>query len=140
MSEESTTPDLVELTREVYKVATRQDLDALIAFFTPDAVWDLSHTGIGIFEGVPAIAAFFQDWWATWEDHHHEVQEVVVLDHGVVFAVVREDGQLVGSDVYVEQRGGWVSVWVGSLIGSVTAYLDIDEGRAAAERLAESRG
>jgi hypothetical protein len=100
---------------------------------------DLSHPGVGIFEGVPAIAAFFRDWWATWEDHHHEVQEVVVLDHGVVFAVVREDGQLVGSDVYVEQRGGLVSVWVGNLIGSVTAYLDIDEGRAAAERLAASR-
>ena len=31
MSEESTTPDLVERTREVYRVATRQDLDGLIA-------------------------------------------------------------------------------------------------------------
>jgi ketosteroid isomerase-like protein len=139
MSEESTTPDLVELTREVYRVASQQDLDGLMSFFAPHAVWDLSNPGIGVFEGVAAIAEFFKDWWATWEDHHHEVQEIHDLGGGVVFAVVREDGQLLGSDSYVEQQGGWVSLWVAGLIERVTGYLDIDEGRAAAGRVAETR-
>jgi hypothetical protein len=42
----------------------------------------------------------------------------------------------------VQQREGWVWVWVDGLITSHTTYpeADIDEARAAAERLAQERG
>jgi hypothetical protein len=33
----------------------------------------------------------------------------------------------------------WVLLWVEDVISQATAYLDIDEARAAAGRLAESR-
>jgi hypothetical protein len=42
--------------------------------------------------------------------------------------------------VGVEQRRGWVAVFVEGLISRLTVYADIDDARAAAERLAESRG
>src|SRR3954447_13144378 len=45
---------------------------------------------------------------------------------------------LLASPVTFQQREGWVYVWVGGLIARLTAS-DIDEARAAAERLAEER-
>jgi len=57
MPEESTTPDLVELTRRNFEAANRRDFDAVLSFFAPDAVWDasLSGVGIGTFEGSAAV-------------------------------------------------------------------------------------
>ena len=46
MSEESTTSDPVERTRQVFDTASRQDHDAVLSFFAPDAVMDLSDGGI----------------------------------------------------------------------------------------------
>jgi ketosteroid isomerase-like protein len=139
MSEESTTPDLVELTRDVTGVANRHDLDAAMSFFAADAVMDMSDLGIGTFEGAVAIRSFVEDWWETWGDHLIELEELVDLGHGVVFSRVREDGRLMGSDGHVEQRRGWVLVWVQDMIERYAIYLNIDEARAAAERLAEER-
>jgi ketosteroid isomerase-like protein len=140
MSQESTTPDLVELTRHAFEVANRHDLDALMGFYAPDAVWDLSDLGIGTFEGDAAIRSFIEDWWGTWGDHLIEVREILHLGDGVVFSSVREDGRLVGSDGHVEQRRGWVFQWLQEKIAWIETYLAIDDARAAAERLAESRG
>jgi ketosteroid isomerase-like protein len=139
MSEESTTPDVVELTRVAWEDVNRHDRDRVTGFYAPDAVLDLADVGLGTFAGVPAIGSFVEDWWRTWADHLVDVQEIVDLGHGVVFACVREDGRLAGSDGHVEQRLGWVVVWVQALIERATAYFDIDGARAAAERLAESR-
>jgi ketosteroid isomerase-like protein len=140
MPEESTTPDLVELTRHAWEASSRHDGDALMGFYAPDAVLDLSDAGIGTFEGAAAIRSLVEDWWGTWRDHMNEVEEIVELGQGVVFSCVRERGRPVGSDRHVEQLGGWIFLWVHSMIESLTAYTDIDQGRAAAERLAEERG
>jgi ketosteroid isomerase-like protein len=138
MAEESTTSNLVELTRHVVEAASRHDLDALMGFYAPDAVWDVE--GLGTFEGVAAIRSFLEDWWGTWGDHLVEVEEIADLGHGVVFSCAQEDGRLAGSDGHVEQRRGWVFLWVQGVIDRQAGYLDIDAARAAAERLAESRG
>jgi ketosteroid isomerase-like protein len=140
MPEESTTPDLVELTRRVWATSNVHDLDATIGFVAADGVLDLSDAGMGIFEGPAAIGSFIEDWWGTWEDHLIEVEEILDLGHGIVVVCVREDGRLAGSDGHVEQRRGWVFLWVDGLIGRQKGYLDVDEARAAAERLAEERG
>ena len=47
---------------------------------------------------------------------------------------------ITGSDAYVESRNAWVILWVERRVVRATRYKDIDEARAAAERLAESRG
>ena len=49
-------------------------------------------------------------------------------------------GRPVGSSGYVQLRYASVSEWVDGLIVRATFYLDIDEARVAAERLAESKG
>jgi hypothetical protein len=40
----------------------------------------------------------------------------------------------------IEQRRAWCLLWVNDLISFVTVYLDPDQARAAAERLAAERG
>jgi ketosteroid isomerase-like protein len=140
MPDESTTPDLVELTRRLFEAGSRHDLSAALSFYAPDAALDLSDAGFGNFEGAAAIGSFLEDWWGTWGEHLIEVEESVDLGRGVVFSQVWEDGRLVGSDGHVQQRRAWVLLWVKNSISRAAAYLDIDEGRAAAHRVAEERG
>jgi ketosteroid isomerase-like protein len=91
------------------------------------------------FEGRAAIRSFLEDWFGTYEELELGLEEVSDLGKGVVFAVVTQNGRPVGSAGHVRQREGWVYVWVGGLIARLTTY-DIDEARAAAERLAQERG
>jgi len=97
------------------------------------------HYGMGVFEGVAEIRAFFEDWWGTWGDHSIEVEELAVLANGVMFACVREDSRLAGSAGHLSQRRGWVTLWAHDKIERVTVYLDIDAAHADAERLASER-
>ena len=140
MVERSTTPDLLELSRATVEADSYDEWSALAKrLLAPDIVWDLGGV-LGSVRGLPAILAFVKEYWATWEDHHHYAEEVLDLGHGVMFWIVREHGRLKGSDAYVETRNAWVSVLVDGRMVRSTTYKDIDEGRAAAERLAASRG
>jgi hypothetical protein len=67
-----------------------------------------------------------------------KLEEVDDLGNGVVLAVVFQEGRPAGIAGHVQQREGWVYVWVGRLIARLTVYA-IDEARAAAERLAQER-
>ena len=46
MSQESTTPDLVELVRRLDEAASRLDFDAMVSFFAPDAVFEGRASGM----------------------------------------------------------------------------------------------
>jgi ketosteroid isomerase-like protein len=141
MPEESTTPDLAELTRSMFDAASCHYLDGLVGLYAPDAVYDASHAGLGMsFEGVTAIRRFVAEWWETFEDHQTEVLEIVALGEGIAFARVREVGRPVGSDGHVEQFRGWVLLGTGGKIERVEPYFDATEARTAAERLAQEWG
>src|SRR5271168_658825 len=127
MAEEPTTPDPVELTRLRYEIMDRDfSFDAIAAFYLTDAVMDFSALGGGTVEGVDAIGATLTDYWRTWEEHHHYVEELLDLRNGVVFASVREDGRLSGSDSFVEARSASVIEWVDGKIARHWLYTDID--------------
>jgi ketosteroid isomerase-like protein len=138
MSEESTTPDLVELTRHLYDAANSGDFDALTSFFASDAVW-VTDEGIGTFDGVVAIRRFVEDWQGSYEQYEAEVNEVLDFGKGVTFAVSVQKGRVVGSSSDVQIRFAAVYTWAEGLIVRMTSYGEIDKARAAAERLAESR-
>jgi hypothetical protein len=57
----------------------------------------------------------------------------------VGFRVVIQKGRPVGSSGEVQLSYGAVGVWEDGKIVRMTNYRDIDEARAAAERLAEER-
>jgi ketosteroid isomerase-like protein len=136
MPEEGAAADVVELMSTMFEADGEQDLDGVMSYYGPDAVLDLGDLGFGTFEGRAAIRAFVADWWATWRGHDVEVQEILDLGRGVVYADVREVSHMLGSDRQVEQRRAWVSIWAQGKIVRVAIYLDADVARAAAERLA----
>ncbi|HST33301.1 MAG TPA: nuclear transport factor 2 family protein [Solirubrobacteraceae bacterium] len=136
MSEEPTTPDLVELVGRALEAANRRDLDQVMSSFAGDAVFEGRALG-DIFEGQAAIRAFVEGWFGTYEELEYGLEEVRELGKGVVFAVVVQSGRPVGSAGHVRQREGWVFVWVRGLIARL-AISEVDEARAAAERLAQS--
>jgi ketosteroid isomerase-like protein len=140
MSEESTTPDLVRLARQGYEAASRGDLDAVMSLYAADAAYDLSDRGLETFEGAEAIRGFNEDWFRSWAEYRYEVEELLDLGHGVVLSVIREGGRLVGGSGRVEHKVAHLATFANGKIDWQKAYFDIDEARAAAERLAEERG
>jgi ketosteroid isomerase-like protein len=143
MPEESTTHDLVELLRRNLDAVDRADLDAVMGFWAPDAVWDFSQIGIGTFEGLAAIRAFYEDWLGDYEEYEIEPTEIRDLGNEVVFAVTTQTGTRADSADAARMREVWAYavVYADGKVARVVAYgSDIDAARAAAERLAEERG
>jgi ketosteroid isomerase-like protein len=135
MTEESTTPDRVELVRKQVEALDRGDVDGVMRNVTEDVVLD---GRVELVEGRAAIRGFLVDWFRVYEELNFELEEVSHLGGGVVFAVVIQDGRLVGGG-QLRQREGWVYLCVGGLIARLTTS-DVDEARVAADRLAQERG
>jgi ketosteroid isomerase-like protein len=142
MPEEPTTPDLEEALRRAAAAFVRRDFEAMIALYSPDVVFDGSAFGGEVFEGREAVRGFHEDWAGTFElnEHGWEYEDFRYLGKGVTFGVAPQRGRPTGSSGFVEFRYASVVTWADSLIERITFYLDIDEARAAAERLAEERG
>ena len=111
----------------------------MLSFLAPDAVWEVSGFG-PTFEGVAAIRRFWQDWPASYEELWAGLEEPLDLGKGVVFGVLNQKARPVGRSGEVRHQHAFVVVWEENLMVRVTNYLDIEEARAAAERLAAERG
>ena len=75
-----------------------------------------------------------------YEDFEVALEEVNNLGNGVTILVAVQRGRPAGSSGFAELRYAAVMTWADGLIERITFYTDIDEARAAAERLAEERG
>jgi ketosteroid isomerase-like protein len=142
MAEESTTPDLEELYRRAVEAYNRRDFDDLMSYFASDAVWETVPLG-SRFEGVAAVRDFLEDWVRSYDEYVTEPEEILDLGGDVVSAVTHQEVRLAGSDGRIRppERFGYVFKWMDGLIVLAVAYgSDINEARAAAERLAEERG
>ncbi len=140
MSDESTTTDLVALVGQANEAYGRRDFDAAMSIYAPDAVWDASQTAFGTYTGAAAIRSFLEDWIGTFEEHEQEIVESRDLGEGVVFAVIRFHGRPAGSTGRMQETLSLTFIWVAGVCVRVVARTDIDQARAAAERLAEERG
>jgi len=130
MAADSPTPDLAERTRRSFAAANRSDWNAVMGFFALDAVWEVPE--LQAFEGQDAIRGFLEDWVGAYQD-------LLDLGGGIAFVTATLDGRLADSTANMRVRFGATYRWVGELIVHVASYPDIDEARAAAERLAEER-
>jgi hypothetical protein len=96
-------------------------------------------TRLAIFEGREGVRELFQDWAGTYDDLAVALEEIHDLGNGAVFYVLRHWGGFAGGSGSVELRHSYTAVGSG-LITRVIVVADIEEGRAAAERLAAERG
>jgi len=147
MPEESTTPDLVELTRLMFEApagtwSQGAVVDTFTRFLARDVVWE--SVGLGTtFEGLAASREFLGVWMARFADYEVDVEEILDLGNGVVFARSGHAGYPVGSPSHVRMpREVLVHafVWEQGVITHVVSSGDTPEARAAAERLAQERG
>jgi ketosteroid isomerase-like protein len=137
---EEPTPSPVERIRSLVEPANRRDFHALVSLYAPDAVLDTSRWQMGIHEGPRAIRRLFEAWMEVYEDVEIGAEEVRDLGDGVVLAVFRESARPVHSGTRVRVQAAGVYEWAKGMIVRATTFRDIDEARAAAERLAASRG
>jgi ketosteroid isomerase-like protein len=140
MPAESTTPDLVELTRRTLEAINRGDLDTALSVFGPDSVWDDSAIGLGTHDGLAEIREHAEVWIGSYEEFEIVPQQILDLGNGVSFVVAVQKGTPVGATGQVQLRYATVAVHVEGTTERFTTYTDIDEARAAAKRLAEERG
>jgi ketosteroid isomerase-like protein len=136
MTDESTTPDLVELVQRWIDARNAGNIDAAMNLCASDIVFEgLFET----FEGRAAVRGFFQDWLDTYDELEVAVEEMRDLGNGVTFGVCIQRGRPRGTAGWVRVRYGVVTTWEDGLLRRNTSSLDIDEARAAAERLGKER-
>ena len=139
MAEESATPDLVALTRQLFDAASSGDVDLLMQFYAPDAVWE---TTLVTLDGSAAIRERLEEWLGAFDELEFELEEILDLGNGVTLTVVNQRARPAGSSSsggYMQRQEALIGVWEQGLVTHATTYLDIDEARAAAERLAHER-
>jgi len=129
------------LVRGALEAANRRDVDALMAFFAPDTLLNATRTVGVALRGRAAIRGLVEEWMGACDEREWVREEPVDLGNGVVFAVVCQKARPASITGYAQQREEWVWVCVDDPIASPTIYpeADIDEARAAAERLAGFR-
>jgi ketosteroid isomerase-like protein len=140
MPEQSTTPDLVELSRQLFDAAGRGDVDALMQFYAPDAVWE---TTLVTLDGSAAIRERLEEWLGAFDELEFELEEILDLGNGVTLTVVHQRARPAGASSgggYMQRQEAFIGVWHEGLVTRATTYLDIDEARAAAALLVEERG
>jgi ketosteroid isomerase-like protein len=137
MAEESTAPDPAEATRRVVEAFNRRDFDALQRAYAEDAV--LVGDEIGRFDGAAAIRGLYEDWATPYGDVDGEIDELTHLGNGVTFSIVTVVGHPVGSTREVRFRYAAAAVVADGVIERQTNSTDLDEARAAAERVAGER-
>jgi ketosteroid isomerase-like protein len=139
VSHEATTRDLVERWQKTAEAYARRDLDTVMSLFAPDAVWDFSSAGLGSFEGSAAIRSFLDDWLGAYEEYEYRQEEGQDLGDGVLFVVASLGGHPAGSAGGVQERWSYTVTWADGMVARVVVSQDIENARAAAERLAEER-
>jgi ketosteroid isomerase-like protein len=132
-------PDVVEITRKGLEAVNRRDFDALLAYAAPGVVYDTTPSGFGVYEGEAAIREFIEGYWEVFEDLRVELEEFLDLGNGVTFSINRQHARPVGSTASVQAREAHVTEWADGMVVRVTVYIDVDEARDAAKRLAASR-
>jgi len=137
MPEEPTTPDPAEATRRVLAAFNRGDFDAVEGCYAEDAV--VTGHEIGRFDGAPAIRRLYEDMATPYGDVRGEIDELVNLGNGVTFAIVTVVGHPTGSTGEVRFHYAAAVVVTDGRIARQTNFIDIDEARAVAARLADER-
>jgi ketosteroid isomerase-like protein len=139
MSGAPTSSDPLELTRRSFEAADSGDYDWMLSFYGPESVFDMSPWGLGTYQGLVAIRAFFKDWIGAFANFEMKLEEMVDLGNGVVFAVARQTALSEGSSAPLRLRHAAVAVWEDGIAVSITNYPDLDQARSVAEELASAR-
>jgi ketosteroid isomerase-like protein len=111
-----------------------------MGFFGPEPVWE---TTLVTLDGSAAIRERLEEWFGAFDELEFELEEILDLGNGVTFTVVNQRARPAGtssSGGYIQRQEALIGIWHEGIVTRVTTFLDIDEARAAAERLAKEQG
>jgi ketosteroid isomerase-like protein len=120
----------VETVQRVYEEVTAR-LEAPEELFAPEMEFDVTEVApdIGeILRGPQAVNEALHSYWATFEEFHVEIEELVHADEGLVITAVRDGGQMKGSDAEVWNR--FFHVWTLGDGGIVRLSIHTEKARA----------
>ena len=140
MSRERTALDLVDVTRRRFEAGNRRDVDAVLSFYAPNAIFEASDAGLGTYKGTDAIRAFLEDWWSGYEEYENVPEEIVQVREDAVLVINTLFGRLPGSAEPLRQHNAYLFQFQDGLIVRWTTFMDIGNAYAVAERLAKERG
>jgi ketosteroid isomerase-like protein len=137
MSQGRGTASAIELTRRLFESANGGDFDAMMRFYGPDSVWDVSGWGLGSHAGLVSIRAFFGDWIGGFERWEVELEELLDVGGGRVFLVACQYARLARTRGHFQLRYAAVFVWDEGVIVRATHYRDVDQARVVARHAGE---
>jgi ketosteroid isomerase-like protein len=119
MSEEN-----VEKVRRGFAAYNRGDIDAALAEWAPDAVWDWSNSrgfDAGVFRGHAEIRAFWLRFRAAFEEVRFEIVELLEVDDDLF--IVDNVGYMRGRDgIELQARSAWLVTLLDGEQTSLTLY------------------
>jgi ketosteroid isomerase-like protein len=130
---------LAELAQRLREAWNRGDFDLALTFYAPDAVMDTSPMGLDEFKGHAAIRQGWVDALSAYSGFHLSQEGRTDVGNGVVLTTFVVRGVLSDTGESLKLRYAQVNKWRDGLIARETMYTDLDEARAAAERLAKER-
>ena len=108
-------PRPVGLARRAFQPTRSRDIGGIMSFYRPDAVFDLSAGGLGVFQGRMAIQGFMEDWFRPYDRIATDLDEVVQFRSGVTCTVVTQKGRLADGGGEVAVHYAVVNLWVDGL-------------------------
>src|SRR6476620_11774019 len=128
----------LDLVRHLIESVTSGDFEAVESCYEGDAL--LVGAEVGRFQGAAAIRGMWEDFRRPFRDIGVEIEEIADFGNEVAYVVIIVRGHPHGSSAEARVRFAAVGVFARGVILRQTNFMDIDEARAAAERLAEERG
>ena len=74
----------------------RGDMEALVALWDPDIVWDTEHMHEwpeSRYHGIDGIRRFLSEWLEVWGDYEIEIDQVLLAPDGRVVSLIRHHGK-----------------------------------------------
>ena len=114
LSEWAMSEENVALARRAIDALNRGDLDALVAFLSPDVAWEALEGVVGmaeLYRGRAGVREWIELMWKNAEEGVHiEIEQITDLGDDRVFIAVLVTGRRRGSGVPFEYRT-WQLVW-----------------------------
>jgi ketosteroid isomerase-like protein len=124
----------LDTVRRHHDAFTRQDWDAVFALYHPEAVIDLSRSGIpdaGRYHGHKGLREGWVKWRGAWDSYDVELEDLTELgDRVLAFIHVRASSK--GHGIVAEMHTGDVYTVRDGLIVHFANFVDRDDARREA--------